>query len=111
MVQDHTKAGDELKAIAQKLGYKPARKPEAKKKEDVIEMMKRLSDDEFDMAYAKNQVMAHEQAVKMFRRQAQQGDAEELKQYAAKSLPVLEEHLKMEKSLPPMKKAMEEKKK
>jgi putative membrane protein len=41
----------------------------------------------------------HEKTVKLFRRQAEKGDNAELKQFAAKTLPTLEEHLKMSRDL------------
>jgi putative membrane protein len=111
MVQDHSKAGEQLKAIAKKLGFKPPSEPEAKKKEDVITMLEDLSDDEFNMSYSMVMVKAHKQAVSLFQKQAKEGDAPELRQFAEKALPVLQEHLKMARNLPPVKKAAQKWKK
>jgi putative membrane protein len=111
MVKDHSKAGEELKAIAARLGYKPPASREAKKKEDVITMLKDLSGDEFNLAYSKTMVKAHQDAVSLFREHAKEDGAPELRQFAQKTLPVLREHLKMARTLPPVKKAAQKWKK
>jgi putative membrane protein len=49
-------------------------------------------------------VKDHEKAVALFEKQAKRGDAEELKQFASQTLPVLQEHLKMARSLTGQKK-------
>ena len=96
MVTDHSKAGEELKGIASKVGYTPKHDGPDQK------MVKKLSDKSgaaFDREYADMMVEDHEKAVKLFRRQADKGDNGELKQFASKTLPTLEEHLKMARDL------------
>ena len=96
MVTDHSKSGEELKAIVSKLGYAPKNDGPNEK------MVKRLtdkSDARFDREYADMMVEDHEKAVKLFRRQSEKGDNPELKQFAGKTLPALEEHLKMARDL------------
>jgi putative membrane protein len=44
-------------------------------------------------------VTAHQQAVDMFRNYSQSGDTPQLKQWAAKTLPDLQQHLQMAQSL------------
>ena len=92
MADDHTKAGDELQAIASKLGAAP--KDAGPKKGDVKRFSK-LTGDKFDREYAKNMVKDHEKAVKLFEKESQKGESADLKQFAAKTLPTLQEHLKM----------------
>ena len=96
MVDDHSKAGDELKGIIGKIGYtskKDGPNPKAVKK--FTEMKAERSDRE----YAERMAGDHEKAVKLFRKEADKGDNAELKQFASKTLPTLEDHLKMARDL------------
>jgi putative membrane protein len=52
-----------------------------------------------DQVFAQQQVQAHEEAIALFRAYSENGDNQELKQFAQKSLPDLEEHLKMTQEL------------
>ena len=96
MADDHSKAGDELQAIASKLGYTP--KNPGPDKGDVKKFSK-LKADKFDREYANHMVKDHERAVKLFKKESEKGESAELKQFASKTLPTLEEHLKMAKDL------------
>lgn len=60
------------------------------------QMMQRLQSArgaEFDRTYMQQQVQAHQQAVDMFTSYSQQGDNAQLKQWAGKTLPTLQQHL------------------
>lgn len=97
MVTDHTKANQELTALAKKLDIEvpddAALTDKAKKA--ILEMR----DESFDKAYANNQVAVHEKTVELFQKEAASSDNAELKAFAAKTLPTLEAHLKMAKEL------------
>ena len=54
----------------------------------------------FDREYARMMVKDHEEDVALFRKEAQSGKDADLKAYAQKTLPTLEEHLQMAKQLP-----------
>ena len=96
MEADHAKAGEELKGLAGTAGAMP--KKEGPKQSAVKELSKK-SAKRFDHEYAEAMVDMHQKAVKLFRKQADKGDNAELKQFAAKTLPTLEEHLKMARDL------------
>jgi putative membrane protein len=98
MVTDHSKAGAELSAIAKKLGIAPPADMGDKHKAE-HKKLAALKGDKFDSEYAAHMVQAHQTAVNLFQKQAKQGDAKELRDFAAKSLPLLEEHLKMARAL------------
>ena len=97
MVTDHTKANEELAALAKKLDIEvpddAALTDKAKKA--ILEMR----DESFDKAYANNQVAAHEKTVELFKKEAASSDNAKLKAFASKTLPTLEAHLKMAKEL------------
>jgi putative membrane protein len=97
MVDDHTKSGDELKGIASKVGFAPKKEPGPNEK--AVKKFADMKGDRFDREYADFMVDDHQKAVKLFRKQADKGDNAELKQFASKTLPALEGHLKMAQDL------------
>ncbi|UWF47001.1 DUF4142 domain-containing protein [Pseudomonas sp. N3-W] len=103
MITDHSKANDELAAIAQKNDIKVPDSTTLVKqaKEKILDMR----DDSFDAAYANNQVKAHEDTIALFKKEAdtvtddQVKGATELKGFAQKMLPALQKHLDLAKKL------------
>ena len=86
MVTDHTKANNELMALAQKHGVKlPAHKGHGKWKSD--------------KAYMDMMVKDHDKTVADFEAQASGGADADLKKFAAKTLKVLKKHQAMAKKL------------
>jgi hypothetical protein len=53
----------------------------------------------YDQIFAHQQVQAHEEGVALFEAYAQNGDNPKLQEFARKSLPTLQEHLKMAQEL------------
>jgi putative membrane protein len=99
MVDDHTKAGDELKALAQQKGVKVSDKPSIAQTAK-IDLLKPTSGTTFDRHYASTfGVTAHKDAVALFRKEAQSGKDADVKAWAAKTLPTLEHHLAMAQDL------------
>jgi len=94
MIDDHSKANKELSELASRKGWKPETAIEDKAQKE-IDKLNGMSGQEFDKAYMECQVKAHEMAVKMFRQESESGQDADLKSWAAKTLPTLEEHLKM----------------
>ena len=96
--QDHGKANDELKQIAQKLNVSL---PDAldKKHQGQVDKFQKLSGAEFDRQFAKAMVDDHQGDIKKFRKEADKGKNPELKQFASQTVPTLEEHLKMAQDL------------
>jgi len=93
MVDDHSKAGDELKALASQKSVTLPTELDAKHKamQDKLSKMKGAA---FDRAYMGHMVTAHQQAVALFQKEAGGGKDGEVKAWAAKTLPTLQEHLK-----------------
>lgn len=103
MITDHSKANDELAAIAKKNDIKVPDDTTLVKqaKEKILDMR----DESFDAAYATNQVKAHEETIELFKKEANTvtddkvAGATDLKGFAQKMLPGLEKHLEMAKKL------------
>ena len=92
MIADHTKAGQEMMPAAK------ADKVSVPEKLDKIhqaklDALKAADKSTFDKMYRAEQLKAHESAVGLFSEYAKNGEKGELKSFAAKTLPTLEEHL------------------
>jgi len=100
MVTDHTKANDELMAIAKKLSIAlpPAATTDADKKA-ATEKLTGLQGAAFDKAYMDAMVSDHQAAVALFEKESKDGSVADLKAFAGKTLPTIREHLKEATSL------------
>ncbi|MHA6493133.1 DUF4142 domain-containing protein [Pseudomonas borbori] len=97
MIDDHTKANSELAALAKQKNLDVATEAELLNK--VKAMILELRDGEnFDDAYANNQVVAHEQTIELFKQASNSEDAE-IAAFAKKMLPKLNHHLEEAKAL------------
>jgi putative membrane protein len=94
MVADHSKANDELKALAQTKSISIPMDLDAKHKA-TQDRLSKLSGAAFDRAYIQEMVADHKKDVADFRKESQSGKDSEVKAWAAKTLPTLEEHSKM----------------
>ena len=94
MVDDHSKANDELKDLASK---KNVTLPSALNAKDQAtkDRLSKLSGEAFDRAYIRDMVADHRADVAEFRHEANSGKDPDVKAWAAKTLPTLENHLKM----------------
>ena len=91
MVKDHTQANDELKSLAEKKGITLSSSLDARH-QGMVDKLGKLSGSAFDKAYVSNQVRAHEMTVKLFKEEAQSGQDPDLKAFASRTLPTLEDH-------------------
>jgi putative membrane protein len=100
MIDDHQKTSNELKALVDsgKVQAKIATGMSDAQK-TAFDKLKDLSGKDFDESYRDDQEDAHEDAVDLFKRYAEEGDNPELKAWAAKTVPALEHHLKMAEEL------------
>ncbi|MEZ0541095.1 DUF4142 domain-containing protein [Fibrella arboris] len=94
MVEDHTKANDELKALATLKNITIPSTPGEDKQKDIDDMRK-LSGAEFDKKYISYMKDDHEEDVKEFKKAAQDAKDQSIKEFAAKTLPTLQMHLDM----------------
>lgn len=94
MVDDHGKANQELKTLAQNKAVTLPTELDAKHKA-TKDRLEKLSGAEFDRAYMQEMVADHRKTVSDFRKQSQSGQDPDVKAWAAKSLPTLEQHHQM----------------
>jgi putative membrane protein len=90
MVTDHTQESQELKALAKSTGVTLPAEPTAAKANQKDEWQK-LSDD----AYLRDQLEDHKQAISVFENEIEHGQNEAVKDYAEKTLPTLQDHIRI----------------
>ena len=94
MVDDHGKANDELKQLANQKGVTlPTTMDKSSQKE--YDKLSKMSGADFDREYMKHMVSDHKKDVSEFKSQANKAKDPDVKQFAQKTLPTLEEHLKL----------------
>jgi len=92
MVADHSKANDELAAIAKTKNITLPAGPDEEKQKMAADMGK-MSGKAFDKDYVNGMVDGHEKAVKLFTDASQNCKDADLKAFATKTLPTLKMHL------------------
>lgn len=98
MVDDHSKANEELKAAAKKANLEVPDKIDADHQKH-IDTLKDMKGDEFDKAYVKHMLKDHEEDVAEFTKASKEAKDTNIKDFATKTLPTLKEHLDMVKKL------------
>jgi putative membrane protein len=100
MVDDHTKAGDQLKEVASSKGISVPDKLSAKDEATKLRLSK-LSGEQFDKAYMSDMVKDHTQDVADFQRESSSGMDPDVKNFASQTLPTLKDHLRQAKEIAP----------
>lgn len=96
MIDDHTKANNELMALAKRKGI--ALPPASAS--SMASPLSGKTGAAFDNAFAKQAVADHQKAVALFQQEAKSGADPDLKAWASSTLPTLQSHLDAAKALP-----------
>ncbi|EEF59374.1 DUF4142 domain-containing protein [Pedosphaera parvula] len=99
MVDDHKKANDELMQLVSQKGATLPTDVTSTGEKRVEDHLRNLSGADFDKAYMDHMVKDHKKDVKEFERMSKDAKDPELRAWAAKTLPTLEQHLQMAESL------------
>jgi putative membrane protein len=100
MIADHGKAGQELAQLAASKGIELTTQPSRADQREK-DQLARQAGPAFDRAYVKMMIKDHEQDVAAFRKMSRQAKDPDLKEWAAKTLPVVEDHLKTIREIEP----------
>jgi putative membrane protein len=100
MVKDHTETSTELKGLVEG-GKLEASLPSTldKAHTDKLDKLAKLSGKDFTKEYNELQLAAHKDAVSLFERYGKSGENADLKGFASKHLPHLQQHLLMAQDL------------
>ena len=91
MVDEYTKANEELKAGAKGAAY-PA-PVLLRQHQQIVDQYARMGKSDFDKSYMAEMVSQHNGAVQLFEREAKDGRVQSLKQLATSLLPTVQGHL------------------
>ena len=100
MVTDHGKANDQLKQIAAQKGIDVPTRPSAKHRATKDRLAK-LNADQFDKAYMADMLSDHKKDVTALQQESASGKDPDVKEFATRTLPTLEEHLKEAQTITP----------
>lgn len=92
IVTDHSQANDELRQLAQQKKITLPRDVSSKDKR-MTKMLGSKQGADFDKAYIHDMVKDHQTDVAEFRNEAENGKDPDIKAWAQKTLPILEQHL------------------
>lgn len=98
MVEDHTAAGDELKALAAAKNMMSIQVMESGHIDEIADLKKENGVD-FDKKYIKMMLSMHRKDIDKFEDMAKEDDQPDLKAFAAKNLPKLKMHLDSAKAI------------
>jgi putative membrane protein len=101
MVTDHSKANEQLKAVAQAEHIDLPQHLDAKD-QATKDKLDKLSGEQFDRAYMQDMVKDHKTDVAEFQHESKMAKNAEVKNFAAETLPVLQSHLREAESIAPM---------
>ena len=100
MTEAHTQTTEELKGIvqAEKIKVDLPTKLDGKHRR-LIDDLNAATGAEFDKTYVKQQIKVHGKAEELFENYADDGDNAAVKAFAAKTLPIIKQHLEEAKKL------------
>lgn len=97
MVDDHSRANNELQEIAAKEGFTLPTTLDAKSQAEKAKLSN-LTRSEFDKAYMEDMVKDHRADIAAFKKEISSGTDPSLKAFASKTLPTLQDHLALAES-------------
>jgi len=100
MVDDHTKAGDQLKQVASSEGVQLPQGLSAKDKL-TKERLSKPSGEQFHKSYTASMAQDRTQDVAALQRERKSGSDPAVKDFASQTLPTLQDHLKQAKEIAP----------
>ena len=101
MVRDHQEASEELKPLAAKAttGQSTAQTATHDDHKDLIDDLSKLSGREFDRKYIDEMIDDHQEGINDLEGKAENASHPDVKQWAAKTLPTMRQHLERAKAI------------
>jgi len=96
--QDHQRANEQVKSLAQQKGAALPQEPDNKHKREKQRLTK-LQGEDFDRAYINAMVKDHKHDIQAFEKEARDSKDPDVKAFAAQTVPVLREHLEQAQQL------------
>ena len=93
MITDHAKTTQGVKDAAAKAGLTVPPPALSTDQQQMMDMLKPLSGDEFDTTYLQQQMTGHQQALALMQNYAESGDTPALQDAARTAIPIVQKHL------------------
>lgn len=100
MVDDHSKANDKLKELANAKGVNLPQSLNAKD-QATKDRLSKLSGEQFDKAYMTDMLKDHKKDISAFQSESNMGHDVDVKNFATQTLPTLRDHLKDAQGIAP----------
>ncbi len=97
MIDDHTPNNEKLASLATQKGITAPTEPNAAQQK-MLTKLQGLDGAKFDHAYLTGQVKAHQAMLKLFEREATNGQDTDVKAFAEATVPTIQKHLTMAQS-------------
>ena len=97
-IDHHTQTNNELAQLASKKGVMLPKKVN-KKEQETLDKLAKLSGPDFDKAFLEMEIKDHSKDLSAFQKEAKDGKDPDMKAWAAKIVPTIEEHLKIARDL------------
>ena len=97
-IDHHTQLNDELMQLASKKGVILPEKMD-KREQKALDKLAKLSGAGFDKAYLKMEIKNHSKDLSAYQKEIKDGKDPDVKAWAAKTVPAIEEHLKMARDI------------
>ncbi len=94
MVTDHTQSSQSLASLAEVSAIKLPTEPGLMERNQKSELQK-LSGVRLDDAYLRDELQGHKEAIAAFENEIENGQNQEVKNYAVKTLPTLQDHIRI----------------
>jgi len=98
MMTDHMQTNADLQQLAEAQSFTLPTKPSTKDAA-ATQKLRALNGVAFDQAYAQQELRDHQGDIALFRKEATSGHDPEVKAFAQKTLPVLQQHLQLAQGL------------
>ena len=97
-IEHHSQINDELMKLASTKGVTLPKKM-GKTEQEKLNNLAKLSGPNFDKAYLEMEIKDHSKDLSAFQKEAKDGKDPDVKAWAAKTVPTIEEHLKMARDI------------
>lgn len=102
MIDHHTRTTAELAQIASANGMTPPPPTLTPAHQALLDQVRTAPMGQFDATYKRAQIQSHQEALTLMQNYAAQGDAAPLRDFAARTSPIIQQHLSQAQTLPEM---------
>lgn len=100
MIDHHSRTTAELAQLAQANGLAPPPPVLMPQHQAMLDRVRSAAPGDFDATYKREQIASHQEALSLMRNYASSGDLPPFRDFAARTSPIIEQHLSMAQTLP-----------